>query len=62
MFLRLYKTEWPQEIFDVLDGLFADVDDFCSDPDLRMNVGGIDELELRRRATLAFELLSVLAG
>ncbi|MDP9906700.1 MULTISPECIES: colicin immunity domain-containing protein [Arthrobacter] len=65
VFLPLYKkdsTQWSPEIFDVLDGLFADVDDFCSDPDLLIKVGGIDELELRRRATLAFERLSALAG
>ena len=35
VFLPLYKrdtTDWPSEIFDVLDGFFADVDDFCADP------------------------------
>lgn len=65
VFLPLYKndsTQWPPEIFDVLDGLFADVDDFCSDPDLLRRAGGIDEFELRRRATLVYERLSALAG
>jgi self-protective colicin-like immunity protein len=64
VFLPLYKgdtTAWPPEIFEVLDGFFADVDDFCADPALRDEVGGIDEPELRRRAAAAFERLSALA-
>jgi hypothetical protein len=65
MFLPLYKadsTDWPQEIFAVLDGFFADVDDFCPDPALRAAVAGIDEGELRIRAGLALERLRDLAG
>lgn len=65
LFLPLYKqdpTQWPPDIFDVLDGLFADVDDFCSDERLRAEVGGIDQSELRRRAAAAFDRLSALAG
>jgi Bacterial self-protective colicin-like immunity len=65
VFLPLYKrdtTEWPPEIFDVLDSFFADVDDFCADPALRAEVGGIDEPELRQRAAAALERLSALAG
>jgi hypothetical protein len=65
VFLPLYKrdtTDWPSEIFDVLDGFFADVDDFCADPALRAEVGGIDEPELRRRAAATFDRLSALAG
>ena len=32
VFLRLFKddtTDWPPDIFDVLDSFFADVDDYC---------------------------------
>lgn len=64
VFLPLYKrdgTDWPPEIFDVLDGFFADVDAFCADPELRAEVGGIGEAELRRRAVIAFERLSASA-
>jgi hypothetical protein len=65
VFLPFYKrdtTDWPPEIFDVLDGFFADVDDFCADPALRAEVGGIDEAELRQRAMATFERLSALAA
>jgi Bacterial self-protective colicin-like immunity len=65
VFLPLYKkdaTSWPPEIFDVLDGFFADVDDFCADPALRAEVSGIDEDELRRRATIVYQRLAELAG
>lgn len=65
VFLPLYKkdtTAWPAEIFDVLDGFFADVDDFCADPDLRAEVGGIDEAELRNRAGIAYRRLADLVG
>lgn len=65
VFLPLYKrdtTDWPPEIFDVLDGFFADVDDFCADPVLRAEVGGIDEPELRERALTVFERLAALTG
>ena len=36
--------------FEILDGLFADVDDYTSDPELRARVGGLDDDELRARA------------
>ncbi|MEO7261621.1 MAG: hypothetical protein ABI047_10260 [Jatrophihabitantaceae bacterium] len=49
---------WPPEIFGVLDGFFADVDDFCADPVLRAAVGG----ELQRRAKLTYQRLAELAG
>ena len=64
VFLPLYKqdrTQWPPDTFEALDAFFADVDDFCPDPDLRAEVGGIDEDELRQRAARAFERLSTLA-
>ena len=43
--------------FDVLDGLFADVDEYVSDPTLRATVGGLDGEELRQRAGDAYERL-----
>lgn len=63
LFLSRYlndPSDWPEEIYRVLDGFFADVDDFCPDPALRADTRGLDEPELRRRATTAFERLSVL--
>lgn len=65
VFLPLYKndpTAWPPEIFDVLDGFFADVDDFCADPEVRGAVGGIGEQELRDRASAAFAHLEAVVG
>lgn len=50
LYLAIFKTDdkyRPPEIFDVLDGLFADVDDFCADDDLRCRAGGLDEKALR---------------
>ena len=65
VFLRLYlgdSTAWPEDIFNVLDALFADVDDFCPDPALRAEVGGMDGEELRRRGAEALERLSQLVA
>lgn len=65
VFLSLYKqdaTAWPPELFDVLDGFFADVDDFCADPVLRSEVEGIDESELRDRAAATLASLAKLAS
>lgn len=45
------------EEFDVLDGLFADVDEYVSEPELRETVGGIDADELRARARSAYTRL-----
>lgn len=65
VFLRLYKsdaTSWSPELFNVLDGLFAEVDDYCPDPVLRGSVGGLDEDALRDRCTTALTKLQELAG
>lgn len=43
--------------FDVLDELFADIDDYVADPRLREEVSGIDEEELRARAREAYKKL-----
>lgn len=58
-YLKLYKndpTPWSEELFSVLDGLFADVDAFCPDPDLR-DEGDLDEDQLRQRSAAALEKL-----
>ena len=65
VFLRLYKadsTDWSSDLFRVLDGLFADVDDYCSDPGLRQSVGGLDEEALRAKCASALAELKDLAG
>lgn len=63
LFLGLFKNDQmvrPEEIYEVLDALFADVDSFCSDPELRAEVGGLDEDQLRRRVGTALDRLGVL--
>lgn len=65
LFLRLYKndpTDWPADIFDILDAFFADVDEYCADGAVRERVAGIDADQLRERASQAFERLKELAG
>ena len=65
VFLRLYKldpTEWSPEVFDVLESLFAGVDDYCADATLREKVGGLDADALRRHCALALEQLRELGG
>ncbi|RDH75735.1 hypothetical protein DVS77_25010 [Mycolicibacterium moriokaense] len=46
--------------FNVLDELFADVDEYVDDPRLRAAGGGLDEDELRARARHAYVRLPVL--
>ena len=65
LFLRLYKndpTDWPAEVFNILDAFFADVDEYCADAALRARVSGIDAGELRARAVRAFERLEAQGG
>jgi hypothetical protein len=65
LFLGAYKndqTSWPSDVFDVLDSLFGDVDDYCADDAIRARVHGIDEHELRDRAGNAFARLKLLGG
>ena len=45
------------EEFDILDGLFADVDDYVSDHTVRESTGGIRGEELRARARDAYARL-----
>lgn len=59
-YLKLFKhddDQVPGPEFDVLDRLFADVDDYVADPELRRAVRGIDEEELRTRAKAAYHRL-----
>ena len=46
----------PERVFLVLDKLFADLDSFCCEPELR-DADDIDEEELRRRCQLALAKL-----
>jgi hypothetical protein len=65
VFLRLYKqdpTDWPPEIFNLLDGFFADVDEYCGEDDLREEVHGLDEQTLRERARATLYGLRDLVG
>lgn len=59
-FVPYFKNDQFQvigEAFDVLDGLFADVDAFEADPGLRQSTGGMGADELRLRARSAFAKL-----
>ena len=59
-FLARFKQDPNQVVgdeFDVLDELFADVDDYVGDPILRRSTGGIDGEELRARARDAYARL-----
>ena len=64
LYFSLFKSDSrhrPHEIFDILDGLFADVDEYCYDDELRQRVGGIDESQLRQRVRSAEKRLAVVA-
>ncbi|WP_282785773.1 MULTISPECIES: colicin immunity domain-containing protein [unclassified Nocardia] len=59
-YLMLFKNEAakiPLKEFDILDGLFADVDEYVSDPGLRAEAGGLDDEQLRSRAAAAYKIL-----
>lgn len=59
-YLARFKDDPNQVIgeeFDILDELFADVDDYVSDPTLRESTGGISGEELRARARDAYARL-----
>jgi hypothetical protein len=52
-FLRMFKNETarlPDDAFQLLDELFADIDDYVSDPELCSAAGGLGDEELRTRA------------
>jgi hypothetical protein len=59
-YLARFKDDPNQVIgeeFDILDELFADVDDYVRDPTLRESTGGISDEELRARARDAYARL-----
>lgn len=63
-FFPMYKNDpslWPDEIFTVLDGFFADVDEYQPDPALRAQIGGIDEDQLRSQAATTLQRLAALS-
>ena len=51
---RFVIGEVSADEFDILDGLFSDVDEYVSDPDLRTSAGGLSGEELRDRARDAY--------
>lgn len=51
------RGQTPGPEFEALDGLFADVDDYVADADLRRRAGGLDEEQLRDRARVVYERL-----
>jgi Bacterial self-protective colicin-like immunity len=64
LYLAAFKSDnkhRPSDIFSILDGLFADIDNYCSDDVVRQRVGGIDEEELRARTQTAEARLSDVA-
>ena len=58
---RVSGSVWPDGVFELLDGLFFDVDDYTGDAELRSRVGGIDEAELSRRTAERLSALIRLA-
>jgi hypothetical protein len=59
-YLKLFKNDQDQirsREFDILDRLFADVDEYTADPDLRKRAGGLDDEELRTCANEAYRKL-----
>ena len=56
IFLRLYKNDpepWSPEVFEILESFFGAVDEYCSDPYLREEVGGLSDEDLRAAAVSA---------
>ncbi|MGH3630991.1 MAG: colicin immunity domain-containing protein [Sciscionella sp.] len=62
-YIALYTddpTEWPEEVFRVLDSYFFDVDDYVVDDALRAEVGGIDAAQLQAKAAQTLARLDAL--
>jgi hypothetical protein len=58
-YLQLFKneTEWfGEEIFDILQGVFSSVDEFCADPALRSETS-LNESQLRQECETALKKL-----
>ena len=63
-YLTMFKNEsarLPDMAFGVLDELFADVDAYCADPELR-GESDLDEETLRSRSIDALRELTAVAG
>ena len=61
-YLKMFKNEtreFPEDVYDVLNGLFTDVDAYCGDSKLRDHDDLNDE-ELLRNAREALEKLTAL--
>ena len=54
------KREFPQDVYDVLNELFCDVDAYCGDPELRDDED-LDDEQLLNCAKKALEILNSIA-
>jgi hypothetical protein len=52
-------TMWSGDTYEILNGLFSDVDAFCADPELR-DSEDLDEEQLRQQAQVAARKLKML--
>jgi hypothetical protein len=63
-YIQAFKIEtsfFSDDVFAILDGLFAEVDAFCADPELRANTSdAISEEELLERCKEALKRLESL--
>jgi hypothetical protein len=59
LYLDMFKNEneeLPEDVYEVLNTLFLDVDAYCEDPSLRVE-GDLDEESLRVSAKVALDKL-----
>lgn len=64
LYLFMFKNDqaaYQEEVYQVLDDLFADVDAYCSDPSLRQP-NDLDEHQLLQEARKALHALEQLRG
>jgi Bacterial self-protective colicin-like immunity len=62
LYFALFQSDTkhrPHEIFEVLDSLFADIDRYVYDDELRQHVEGFDESQLRERVRSAEKRLAI---
>ncbi|EUA09371.1 bacterial self-protective colicin-like immunity family protein [Mycobacterium kansasii 732] len=60
LYVTVFKDDGDQVSgaeFKILDRLFADVDDYTADPELRETAGGLDDEQLRTCAREAYRKL-----
>lgn len=55
-FKLIHKDNFFNEHYDIMQNLFYDVEDYCSDKNLR-EYGDIDEVELKKSTIKAWKLL-----